>query len=312
MTRLWHAARCAATPPSMRSRKLSTGSQPSSRNTCRRPVSWRCSGRRRGRRAASISMAGSAAARPCCSTCFSTGSPSSASGASISTPSCRKCIPRIFAIRQGGQDRNGDAVVVAARDIAAEARLVCLDEFQVNDIADAMILGRLFEAVLGAGTVIVLTSNVRARRSLRERPQPSALPAVHPPDRGAARCRRARRQHRLSAGARRWRAGLFLRRSVPMPTATCSGCGSASPTPIAASRSTLSVKVATLSCPRRRAGAARFGFADLCAGRRRRRRLPGARRGRFRYGLRRRISRARAAGRDQCGPRASHADRHAL
>lgn len=66
----------------------------------------------------------------------------------------------IFAIRQGGQDRNGDAVVVAARDIAAQARLVCLDEFQVNDIADAMILGRLFEAVLAAGTVIVLTSNV--------------------------------------------------------------------------------------------------------------------------------------------------------
>lgn len=67
-------------------------------------------------------------------------------------------------IQRGRATTDGDPIPFVAAEIAAEAPLLCFDELTITDIADAMILARLFKALFARDVVVVATSNAAPER----------------------------------------------------------------------------------------------------------------------------------------------------
>jgi cell division protein ZapE len=166
--------------------------------------------------------------------------------------------------RSGEVWEDADPVKMLAGELAREIALLCLDEFQVVDITDAMILGRLFQALFSHGIVVVATSNTAPRELYRDGLNRNAfLPFIdliaEKMDvrnlNGAVDYRIGRLKGRevwltpVDAGNRRRMEALW--REL---TDTIRG------TPLC-----LPVKGRSVEVPQAARGAARFGFEELCA-----------------------------------------------
>ncbi len=157
-----------------------------------------------------------------------------------------------------------DPIPPLADLIAHEAALLCFDEFQINDIADAMLLGRLFEALFERGVVVVTTSNIPPGRLFEGQPGRDAfLPFIALLERNldvlALDAGRDFRRARLRT-LRTWIVPVGCRADDALDAAFAELTGRA-----AASPARLLVRGRTLRIPQAAAGVARFDFAALCA-----------------------------------------------
>jgi cell division protein ZapE len=168
---------------------------------------------------------------------------------------------RIHAMRQ--RAGTSDPIAPVARDLAEGARLLCLDEFQVSDVADAMILGRLFEALFAQNVTIVATSNT-APRHLYEGGlnRQLFLPFIAEI---SARLEVVElngpidyRMRRLM-GLKTWLTPLSDQAEAAMNAAWQGLTGTRAGRPVI-----LTVLGHKLVVPQAARGVARFGFADLC------------------------------------------------
>jgi len=173
---------------------------------------------------------------------------------------------RIHAFRQKvkrGEVKDTDPIPAVADALADEATLLCFDEFTVTDIADAMILGRLFTALFARGVTVVATSNVEPER-LYEGGLNRALflPFIALLQQRMEVVRLdARTDYRLEklGGAPVWHVPADAAAQAALDEAFRRLTGGAR-----AASLTLPVKGRAVPVPLAAHNVARFGFADLC------------------------------------------------
>ncbi len=156
-----------------------------------------------------------------------------------------------------------DPIAPVAHDIARQARLLCFDEFQVTDIADAMILGRLFTALLAEGVTPVATSNRPPDHLYKDGlNRPLFLPFIDLlKDRLDIFELKAATDYRL---AKLEAAPVYYQPLGPEADAAMDAAWRTMICGAREHRETLTVKGRTLRAPRAGRDAARFDFADLC------------------------------------------------
>jgi cell division protein ZapE len=173
---------------------------------------------------------------------------------------------RIYGYRQNiarGEIGDGDVIALTAAAIFDEAWLLCFDEFHVTDIADAMILGRLFSKLFELGTVVVATSNV-APEDLYKGGLNRALflPFIAQiSDHMDVLRLDARTDFRLEklAGVKMWLVPADAAADAALDRAWARMTGNAKCKP-----RDISIKGRILHVPCSADGVARFSFADLC------------------------------------------------
>jgi cell division protein ZapE len=166
--------------------------------------------------------------------------------------------------RGRGEVPGDDPIAPVAAALAQEAWLLCFDEFHVTDIADAMILGRLFRRLFENGVVVVATSNVAPDELYRDGLNRSLfLPFIALIEERMEVVRlAARSDFRLEklVDAPVWHVPADAAAQVALDAAWRSLTASH-----AAPARELVVKGRVVRVPRAAMGVARFSFADLCA-----------------------------------------------
>jgi cell division protein ZapE len=166
-------------------------------------------------------------------------------------------------LARDGKVKGSDPIAPVAEALAEEAWVLCFDEFAVNDIADAMILGRLFTALWERGVVVVATSNVDPADLYKE----GLNRALFLPFIAELQTRmevlklEARTDYRLEklSGAPVYHAPADARADKALDAAWSSLTGHAPARP-----ALLTVRTRKVEVPAASGGVARFGFADLC------------------------------------------------